>query len=319
MNIAWGSAALLLLIMPGFAALFGFYTGSRLNGQLRDVTPKSRAGELAMVMFLSLGCHLLLLLIFLALGGDPVYGIDTLAADANHCLDVGLVGGCRPSAYVFSHRAGILSAFGYVIGSSVLGYISGSLFIKLIEREWLPIKVRRFHAWTYDFVIPPRLSDEETCRAAVTDARGGCEVAERVRRAWRYLIHGPARANVLLTVLTKVTYDKGAWFVGYRGYLDQMHLDGDQNIKLVLLRNAHRVFFHLKSDTDIPPRFAAVDMLGALLTPSIVPDGPDVASLLIPADTIANIVRDVTIREFTPSPADISYLAETLNEIPAQP
>lgn len=266
MNLATSTVLLILAVIPGFATLFGFYASSRLGGQLRDVTPKSQAGEIAMVLFLALTIHALAAAMLVAadLAGLrlPAPGLtDFFGAIEKDC--VVWSSRCSPQPLMAGHSKAIFTIIGYVLGSSLLGFFIGRTFITAIESKFLGIKVKRFHSWTYDFIV------------------------------------GRNKPLVYVTVLTSIA-DNGV-YLGYRGALDQMNLDADQNLKAVLLSNVFKVFFPLDSlpGKDVARSlFVPIDTWGEAVTAlshshAAHANGGDIAKLMIPGNTILNLGLEV--------------------------
>lgn len=265
MSLAWGTLSLILLVLPGFATLFGFYSHSRLSGQLRDVTPKSQAGEIAMVVFLAFCIHMSIMLaaglakaVVLWLPSFiPSFDLhlvehltrsgrgfkDFLVSFGNDCLSNQINSGCMIGSMAAKNFWSIMSSGVYIILTSLIGFILGSLFIKAIEERWFGIKIKRFHSWSYD------------------------------------LITGPEKPAIQVDILTSIKVQGKE--VEYRGTLDQMTLDAEQKITAVLLKNTTAYF---ADDKLAKAGLADAETANSLL---VVRD-----QVLIPGPQIVNISYD---------------------------
>lgn len=292
MSLASNTILLILLVIPGFATLFGFYVGSRLSGQLRDVTPKSQAGEIAMVVLLALTMHALSAALLLAgVRGAALLGVAAPGLGLGPFFDVlgtdcaSLSSACRPTLLLAEHAPAIFGLTGYVALTTALGFILGRVVIFLIETKRIGIK--RFHSWTYDFVV------------------------------------GRDRPIVMVTVLTDIV--QHGIHVGYRGILDQMNLDSDQNIRAVLLQGACKVFMPLHTVPPttgacrpfVPVNADAMPVTGETHGLSYHLQGGEIHKLVIPGARILNLAMEP--REIETDAAALAALDASLDDLPALP
>lgn len=219
MSLAWGTVLLILLVMPGFAALFAFYTGSRSS---RDATPKSASAELAIVVALAFVFHFLAVIALLLANGlydlgtalanshapswndGMMHGaIDSLDDVLQQCDDKVL---CNPISLVQAHPLTVVGFGVYLIAVTAAALFLALWLIRRLEGPW-NVQIRFLHGWAGDFFV------------------------------------GDPPALITATVLTDISHKD--LIVAYSGTLFDLHLNRERNIENLVLVNPQKRVFRL--------------------------------------------------------------------------
>jgi hypothetical protein len=274
-NLAWGTVLLILLVLPGFAFVFSFYTNSRSS---RDATPKSASAELAVVVALAFAFHFIVALLLAILNA-----LFALVLWLAHVHDSpGMFGGlilgvkgirecepdiapCDPITLFLAHPWAFLTVGGYLLATILVGYFLGYWLITRIETKWMK-RLRFLHGWAGDFFVAKE----------------------------RHLIKA--------TALTDISHN--GLIVAYTGWLDDLHLNRERNIENLVLVSASKLVFDLSKEglTELDGTNAAV----APLARSRI----DEPLLFIDGKRLRNLTFEKRALEIEPSAADVQELAD---------
>jgi hypothetical protein len=202
-SLAWTTVVLLVLLLPGFLFFVGLYSHERVS---RDVAPGSTLGELAGVVLISVVAHGILLPLIDWLAGYlvflPVVSIKLLLST----LQLGSEHGPRPADLDAQLNGSVLWIVGYVILTSVTGFLGGSVVGRMIVRGEFRFAVK--HAWVYDLLE--------------ADSAGG-----------------PVHAFVL----TDVRQEEKVLM--YRGFVKEFYVARDGTISYLVLKECQRYYMIL--------------------------------------------------------------------------
>ena len=222
MALAWGTIVILVLLIPGFLFLFGFYAPERMS---REAAPASPLGQLAGVVTVAFVVHAAAYALF-----APACHWTSIVP----CIDLSyLFSALRlesdPPAAFGAHMASTASMLqcyrwwilGYFLVTGGLGLGSGWGIGTLVVRQFGPFRSLARHAWMYQLI----------------GAKDG---------------HGTIEAFVL----TRTSHD--GWVLMYRGFLKDFYAAADGTFRQIVLRYPKRYLMHLSGESVAPGRASAL-------------------------------------------------------------
>lgn len=279
MSIAWSTVVLVVLLIPGFALLWGFYAPNQVT---RESVPASPLGQLAAVVIASFACHGLFYAVINGVtcssGWTPCVRFEELAALLRADLTPSQTNP-QPVARV----GPMLDSFGvwilvyFMVASAVTGCI-GYLSAKLVERGALPITRHR-----YLFM----LEEGRRQRDSAAESHRTGAVSKLVRAH----------------ILSKTLHDDNVLI--YDGILQDFFAKSDGTISYVVLRGAQSGCLQIASGTQQVGTRIPLDRTNA---------NSNSALFVITSEDIANVYFEPLV-EVTQTPDEAKVLEERLRKL----